>query len=339
MIGTDHARGVDRRIVLGGIGAGLVAGGLPCPALAGQEPSGPQDGPEQPIHLLANLFTRVGAEVKIDGRGPFTFVVDTGAGATAIADTVATQLALPAGPPVIVHGITTASVVQSVAVRRMHVSGIPFNDLRCPVLPREQLGADGLIGLDALGRFKLKFNVSRRTASLTLPGLTIVMGGTMSIGSRLRRDGVRAVRGRFGQLILTEVVVEGQSVSAFIDSGAQYSIGNHALRQAMAARRLRQGRFARTIPLFGVTGQSLQADLARVDDLRLGPSRLGPTPLLFADLHCFRTLGLADEPALLIGADLLGRFREVTLDFPANRIVFEGLRRQTTRTIEDELQA
>ncbi|GAA0615933.1 retropepsin-like aspartic protease [Brevundimonas kwangchunensis] len=339
MIGTDHARGVDRRLVLTGLAAGLTTSGLAWPAIAGQEPSPGADGPEQPIQLLANLFTRVGAEVMINNRGPFTFVVDTGAGATSIADTVAAQLNLPAGPPMIVHGITTASVVQSAAVSRLHVSGIPFNNLRCPILPRDQLGADGLIGLDALGRFKLKFNVSRMTASLTLPGLTVVMGGTMSIGSRLRRNGVRAIRGRFGQLILTEVVVEGQPVAAFIDSGAQYSIGNHALRQAMAARRVRSGRFVRTIPLFGVTGQSLQADLARVDDLRLGPSRLGPTPLLFADLHCFNTLGLADEPALLIGADLLGRFREVTLDFPANRVVFEGLRRQTTRTIEDELNA
>ena len=50
-------------------------------------------------------------------------------------------------------------------------------------------------------------------------------------------------------------------------------------------------------------------------------------------------LGLAGAPALLIGADMLGRFREVTLDFAANRVSFEGLRRQTTRTIEDELNA
>jgi hypothetical protein len=74
-----------------------------------------------------------------------------------------------------------------------------------------------------------------------------------------------------------------------------------------------------------------------VEDLRLGGARLGPTPLLFADLHCFSTLELADRPALLIGADLLGRFRRVILDFPQGTVTFEGLRRQTTRTIEDQL--
>ena len=56
--------------------------------------------------------------------------------------------------------------------------------------------------------------------------------------------------------------------------------------------------------------------------------------MLFADLHCFQTLGLSSRPALLIGADLLGRFREVTLDFPADTVTFSGLRRQSTRTLE-----
>ena len=159
----------------------------------------------------------------------------------------------------------------------------------------------------------------------------------MNTGTRLQRNGVRSVRGRFGQLLLTQTLVDGVETAAFIDSGAQYSVGNEALRRAITTRRANGPRMGRQILLYGVTGQSLPADIARVDDIRLGRSRLGPTPLLFADLHCFRTLELADRPALLVGADLLGRFRQVTLDFPGNTVAFEGLRRQTTRTIEDEL--
>ncbi|MBX9461226.1 MAG: hypothetical protein KL785_09190 [Brevundimonas sp.] len=86
------------------------------------------------------------------------------------------------------------------------------------------------------------------------------------------------------------------------------------------------------MPILGVTGQSLSAELAQIDDLRIGGSRLGATPMLFADLHCFRILGLMDRPALLIGADLLGRFREVILDFPADTVTFNGLRRAATQT-------
>ena len=321
--------GLDRRVLLAGLGAL----GLPAGPAAAQDPMDALAG-DRPIQLVSNLFTRVGAAVLLNGHGPFTFVIDTGAGSTSIADTLADQLQLPALQSVLVHGITEARVTRSVSIDRLQLSGLGFRDLACPVFPRDQLGADGLIGLDVLDRFRLKFNVMRRTASLNVRGVAVVMGGDMVTGSRLRREGMRSVRGRFGQMIMTQVSVDGQPTAAFIDSGAQYSIGNMALRQAAAARRRDGGRVARQVPLYGVTGQSLSADLALVDDLRFGPQRLGPTPMLFADLHCFEALGLSGRPALLIGADLLGRFREVTLDFPANLVVFEGLRRQTSSRLE-----
>jgi hypothetical protein len=326
----------DRRLLLTGLGA-VAAFGPPAFARTATQDPAPSDDPG-PIPLLANLFTRVGASVTINGQGPFTFVIDTGAGVTALSDTVAAALALPSAGPLIVHGITAAARTDSVPVERMMLRGLTFRDLHCPVFSRNQLGADGLLGLDVLGQYRLSFDVLRRSASLSARGMRVIMGGQeMSTGSRLRRDSVRSVRGRFGQLILGQTLVEGVPTAAFVDSGAQYSIGNTALRRAVAARRPNGVRFARQVQLYGVTGQTLSADLARVDDIRLGLSRLGMTPLLFADLHCFRTLELADQPALLIGADLLGRFRQVTLDFPGNRVAFHGLRRQTTRTVEDEL--
>lgn len=321
--------GLDRRALLAGLGAL----GLPAGPAATQEPLDPL-AEDRPIQLLSNLFTRVGAAVSINGHGPFTFVIDTGAGTTSVADTLADRLQLRPLASVLVHGITEARLTRSVAIDRLQLSGLGFRNLACPVFTRDQLGADGLIGLDVLDRYRLRFNVMRRTASLNVRGVTVRMGGDMVTGSRLRREGVRAGRGRFGQMIMTQISVDGQQTAAFIDSGAQYSIGNLALRQAVSARRRDGGRVARQVPIYGVTGQSLSADLAMVDDLRFGPQRLGPTPMLFADLHCFATLGLAGRPALLIGADLLGRFREVTLDFPANLVVFEGLRRQTDRRLE-----
>lgn len=326
---------LDRRALIAALGAGALSVATPARSQDVRPPD--ETGPEasQEIRLLSNLFTRVGAAVYINGRGPFTFVIDTGAGTTSIADTVADQLALPPLAPMLVHGITTATVTRGVAIDRMVISGLGFRDLRCPVFERGQLGADGLIGLDVLDRFRLQFDVARRTASLTIRGVTILMGGDLQTGSRIRRGGLRTVRGRFGQMILTQVLVDGQSTAAFIDSGAQYSIGNLALQRAVAARRPDVRRLARTVPIYGVTGQTLIAELAQVNDLRLGPNRLGPTPVLFADLHCFETLELAGQPALLIGADLLGRFREVTLDFPRNSVTFTGLRRQPTRVLRE----
>lgn len=321
--------GSDRRSLITGLGA-ILAGGLGGVPLAAQE--APSEEDPQQIRLLINLFTRIGAAVTVNRNGPFTFVIDTGAGRTSIADRLADRLKLEPRPPVMVHGITEARITRSVAISRLQLGGLGFRDLTCPVFPHDQLGADGLIGLDVLGRFRLRFDVARRSASLTVRGASIVIGGDSQTGTRIPRDSLRATTGRFGQLMLTQVLADGQPTIAFIDSGAQYSIGNLALRQAISVQRRDGGRLGRAIPVYGVTGQSLSAELAQVDDLRLGTHRLGATPLLFADLHSFRILDLADRPALLIGADLLGRFREVTLDFPGDSVTFSGLRRPSART-------
>jgi hypothetical protein len=322
---------LDRRRLVAGLGAGAACGFPPAPAQDGRPREAGFD--DRQIPLLPNLFTRVGAAVSLNGQGPFTFVIDTGAGTTSVADIIAEQLALPPLASIRVHGITAAAVARGVAVDRLLLNGLGFRNLHCPVFGRGQLGADGLIGLDVLGRFRLTFDVMHRSANLNLRGVSLVMGSEAGIVSRIRRDGLRTVRGRFGQMILTQVQADGQPIAAFIDSGAQYSIGNLALRRAVAARRTDNRRPARAVPVYGVTGQTLVAEPAWVNDLRLGPSRMGPTPLLFADLHCFEILELAGRPALLIGADLLGRFREVSLDFPANTVTFTGLRRQSTRVL------
>lgn len=334
---ADRTPGPDRRLLLAGLGATL--GGLgSSPAAAGgngiQDPAPLAPGPDiAEIRLLTNLFNRVGARVYLDGQGPFVFVIDTGAGATSIADTVAARLGLPAGDPVLVHGITEAVMAPTVRVNRLDLNGMGFPQLRCPVFQRDQLGADGLIGLDVLSRFRLRFDVALRTATLTRRGVRIALGGDVQTGSRIRRGRMNTVRGRYGQLILTQIEVDGQTTSAFVDSGAQYSIGNLALRDAVSARNPDRRRAPRPVPVYGVTGQRLNAELLQVDDLRLGLTRLGPTPLLFADLHAFETLELADRPALLLGANVLSRFREVTLDFPDNAVAFTGRRPPSTRAL------
>tara|TARA_R110002051_G_scaffold3894_1_gene20731 strand:+ start:3337 stop:4074 length:738 start_codon:yes stop_codon:yes gene_type:complete len=233
-----------------------------------------------------------------------------------------------------VHGITEAAMARTVRVDRLDLNGMGFRQLQCPVFDRDQLGADGLIGLDVLGRFRLRFDVASRTATLTLRGVRMVTGSEVQTGSRIRRGRMHTTRGRYGQLILTQVQVDGQQTAAFVDSGAQYSIGNLALARAIGARHPDGRRTPRPVPVYGVTGQRLNADLLQVDDLRLGLTRLGPTPLLFADLHCFETLDMIDRPALLLGADVLSRFREVTLDFPDNVVTFTGRRPPSTRPLE-----
>ena len=312
---TDGAIPIlNRRAMAFGMG-GLLATG---PGLAmAQEPESGEP------RLLANLLTRMALRVTINGRRGAVFVLDTGAGRTVIAEDLARAWDLPARAPVLVHGLTAAQLAPTVHINRLSFGGRRLNGIEAPVFPRRLLAADGLMGLDVLGRFRLDLNISARRVQLTPSGPDVVAVGSAGYrASRLQRQERPARRGRFGALIL-RAVVEGHDTDVFVDTGAQYSIGNMALLTAVGGEPAGLER----VTVYGVTGQTLAAASGQVRDLRLGTQRLGPTPLLFADLHAFEVLELVERPALLIGADLLYRFREVTLDFGRSRMAFRGLRR------------
>jgi gag-polyprotein putative aspartyl protease/Aspartyl protease len=298
-----------------GLGAAMASLCVPSPASGQSDTS---------INTTRNSFTRVAAEVHLNGQGPFRFVIDTGAQRSAVADTVAAALELPSAPQVMIHGITAATLNATARIARLTLVDETFRDINAPILSLQQLGAHGLIGLDILARFKLGFDTVGRRVTLSQPGgVRLPHGVTGNTGTSIRRRPSRSVRQRLGQLLLTDTLAQDVPVAAFIDTGAQHSIGNRALQKAIGIQAT--GDPMQTVPIliYGVTGESLLAHTGMLRSLRLGRHQLNQVPLLFADLHCFDFLELNESPALLVGADLIGRFRSVTLDFPAATIDFD----------------
>lgn len=310
----------DRRAVVAALAAATAT-----PAAAQVFSAIPRTGDEH--RILNNLVTRMAARVGVNGRDRYAFVIDTGAGRTSVSDRVAAEMRLPPGPQVLVHGVTSAVMTPTVRLDRLEFGGRLFNDLICPVFPAEQLAADGLVGLDVLSRFRLTFDLGALRVTLAPSGGSVVeTSETFHEATRMNRQGRSSVVARFGQLVLLTARAEGQPVNLFVDSGAQYSIGNPALMEMVDRYAPRSAPHER-IQVFGVIGQSIEARIGEVRRLQIGRFDLGTTPLLFADLHAFHVLGLADSPALLMGADLLTRFRQVGLDYGRTRMIFSGLRR------------
>ncbi|MGH7027660.1 pepsin/retropepsin-like aspartic protease family protein [Brevundimonas sp.] len=331
---TDSCLPPSRRAALALTAGGAVALALgrdvgaqtqPAPAQVPATPALPE--PDETARLLENLLTRMGVKVNVGGLREPLFVIDTGAERTAISDRLAAELNLRPGPPILVHGITAAEVVRTVELPHLDFSGRRFTNMTPPVFPHELLGADGLLGLDVLSRFRLTLELRQRRVMLAPSGPDVVARGiAFGRASRVRNDITDTRTGRFGQLILTNVQADGVDAVAFIDSGAQYSIGNLALMRAVDAR---VGPAARQqVRVYGVIGQSLMVDSGAVSRLRLARREMGPTPLLFGDLHAFQVLGLIERPALLLGADILTRFSRITLDYGQSRIAFGGLLRR-----------
>jgi len=279
--------------------------------------------PTETVNLARNLFTRVTAEVRIDGRGPYRFVIDTGAQTSAISDHLAQRLGLAPSGKVRIHGVTMATAVSTVEVESLTLGVERFRNLKLPVLPIDNLRSDGLIGLDVLSRFRLTFDISGRRVILDRGGFNIVHGPTEDTGTNIRTRVSRAVVRKAGQIILTNTLAGNLEIAAFVDTGAQFSIGNLALLDAAGRRDVAETRLREPVEIFGVTGDSVRALPGSISSLRLGMHRLMDVPVLFADLHCFRYLELNDRPSLLLGSDIVGRFRRVSIDFLRARVRFE----------------
>ena len=187
--------------------AALPLAASPVAALAQTETAPP--APDT-LRLFRNLLTRMGVAVALNGGPARTFIIDTGAERSAVSRELAQTLGLPSGPDVMVHGVTAAEATPTVRVEAVEVGRRRFPGLEMPVFPRQALGADGLLGLDLLSRFRLVLDVRAGRALLARPGEGVSVGEAGEIGARRQADVVvSGRRGPSGQLILTRVVVDG----------------------------------------------------------------------------------------------------------------------------------
>jgi predicted aspartyl protease len=259
----------------------------------------------------------------INGRGPFSFVIDTGANRSVVSSEMAASLNLPPAGQIDVHGIAGVEPAAQASVRSFRVGETISSKLVLPVLPRGMLGADGLLGVDVLHgrRVLLDFAANRFEIAPSSSGTEIGRQSNSRIPNQLEPVRVPA-QYRFGQLVILDAQVGGVRVSAFLDSGSQVTVGNIALRDAVVRRLPEFGVRLAPVPLLSATGQTAMGEFAPLPTLRLGGLAVNQVMGIFADLHIFELWKLADRPAILIGIDVLRHFRDVTLDFGRKQVIF-----------------
>lgn len=257
--------------------------------------------------------TRMAIGVTINGRGPYRFVVDSGADRSVIGERLARALALPPGRPVTLHDMAGSSRRETALIGRLGIGGGVVENIAAPMLPEGALGARGLIGLDALRGQRLMLDFE--TDSITI-------GDTRRPAPADPDEIVVIARRHGGQLILTQARASGIGIRAVLDTGSQLTIGNLALRDALFRRRRAPPEMA-AITLVSVTGGTMVVPLAVVPEMRIGSIILRNVLVGFADLPPFALFGLRDAPAMLLGTDLMGSFRRVSLDFRSRKVRFQ----------------
>jgi predicted aspartyl protease len=302
----------SRRRFVGGSAATLL---LPQ-AIAHAQDAVPTTPEAQKIAAATDLNNHLTIGVMIGGKGPFRFVVDTGADRTVVSDEVAVALGLIRGPIVNVEG-----VVRSVSAQTVTLSDISFGPVRkehlvVPVLPRALLGADGYLGLDTVDGSRVTFDFHNHA-------LLIGESRHPAMFDFVRPNEVTvSVFGRGGHLRAMNCRVDGVLATTFIDSGAEVSVGNSALFDSLLDHDPTY-MTGQTIMLTGVTGGSIAGRVTDLNHIKIDTISLYSTKIVISDLQIFDLWGLNDKPALLIGMNFLRAFNRVSIDYGRKELLFE----------------
>lgn len=270
-------------------------------------PVPPEPGPLYATRTTRDRIGRIVAPVEINGRGPFRFILDTGANSSVISETTALALELVpvAGVVINVHGVTGSATLPAVQVATLRVGELLLEKQRLPVLPPAVFaGVDGILGVDALQDARIEVDFGRDRVTIRRSSGQRAPKGFLVVRAWLQNGGLLLVDGQVGRV----------PVKAIVDTGAERSLGNEALRAALVDRVRRPHETVATT-VIGATPQIAQGLSFEAPAIDIGGARLNNLTVTFGDLHVFGIWSLLEEPAILIGMDLLGTLEQFVVDY------------------------
>ncbi len=256
--------------------------------------------PEFATPTTLDRIGRILVPVTINGLGPFKMLVDTGANRTTITTEVAQRLGLDYAnaPTVVLNGVTGSASVPAVEVASMRAGDLILDRQQVPVVQPHLIdGADGILGIAGLRDKRLIVDFKR--------DLVTISRSRYARADELRIRADRVVGGLLG----AHVRVGRVRALAVIDTGAQKTLGNRALQEALRADARTQA------TVYGTTDATMIGDVSAVPDVTMDGTVFRHVVVTFGDLHIFDVWDLAGEPALIIGMDVLGAMDTFTIDF------------------------
>lgn len=258
---------------------------------------------------------RMTVPVSINGSALYPFIVDTGSERTVIASDLAKTLRLEQGPQLKLATITGPATAESYLIENLAMNTIKMEMIEAPGLERQHLGAYGLLGIDSLEDHKVLLDFAGQKMDV-LPSRK-----RSGIGKVERGMIIVSAKRKAGRMILSDATIGGMKVDIILDTGAQSSMGNFALRDRL---RNRDRRFDYVpVKMRSVTGELLEGDFTQIKGIVIGGVTIGDLPVTFADNFAFKALRLENKPAILLGMDALKLFDRVMVDFANRRVGFD----------------
>jgi hypothetical protein len=261
----------------------------------------------EPKYVAPTLRDRIGriwAPVLINGKGPFRLVLDTGASRSAIIARVADDLGTPArnSNPILIRGVTGSAVVPTLYVERMEVGELLIEPTTLPIVADVFGGAEGVLGREGLPDKRIFADFGRDRLLITRSHRERAEPGYSIVPLQLIRGG----------LLTATIHVGSIRTMAIIDTGAQRTVGNLALREALMRHPPKD---AASEQIIGVTLEEQRGDLLPAPPIEIGTLKIRQARVTFADMFLFEHLKLTREPTLFLGMDVLGSFDVLIIDY------------------------
>jgi predicted aspartyl protease len=262
------------------------------------------DAPE-PRYVAPTLRDRIGrvwAPVYINGQGPFRLVLDTGANRTAVIPALANRLGMPVETtPVKLLGATGSSMVPIIKVSSIEVGDLWLGDRKVAIVPDVFGGAEGVLGADGLSDKRVHIDFRNDQISILRSSGRPPQGfGTTRVPVKIQH----------GHLLMFDMTVAGIRTKAMLDTGAQTTIGNRSLRTALSRKREGVSNEIIGVTLDVQKGETFYAPAVDIGGLTVRGMRV-----TFGDIYIFDAWKMTEEPAILIGMDIIGLLDTLIIDY------------------------
>jgi predicted aspartyl protease len=248
----------------------------------------------------------------VNGKGPYDFILDTGADETGVYTWFATSLHLPKGAAKNLSGATGDEQTTTTRLSTLAVDGHAIEHVDVDILPPRIDGSTlaGVAGVDLMANRLTVIDFQCKTFAL-LP-MQQARPDIIGTGSTL----IKAGSIRDGNQLTLPVKINGVTGTAVLDTGARNTYINHTF--ATAAGIHPDSDAFHDAPVRGTSMTSVAARVGPVGTTRFAGITRRNAIVRVVDLPFFNGAGLASGPAMDLGLDFL-RGTRLTVDYSSRR--------------------
>lgn len=264
------------------------------------------------VPLTWDITGHVMVPTLVDGKGPYDFILDTGADESAVYSWFAKSLALPKGESRELSGATGSEQMVGTRLSVMSLDGHEIHDIDADTVPDRPDGAKiaGIAGVDLM---------AHRLAVIDFACKTFALRPVASVGEDITGSGARLIKAGSiagGNQLTLPVTVNGISGTATLDTGSRSTQINSVF--AAAAGISPNSEAFKDIATRGVTKTSVSARVGPIGTVQFAGITLPHATARVVDMPYLEEAGLANVPAMNLGLDML-RGTRLTLDYSARQ--------------------